>query len=130
MNPMPGGRGLCLDSTAAQTPGGAAWASTPDTSGRHDKGPVHTQNVPSVQRSTLCAVLPWPISQEPNDSLGGQCASRLSLWDTSSRPPGMPGQTTGCLSTSGVYHERMSLYSANSSRGSSQGTPWRIMLNG
>jgi len=115
MNPVLEGRGLCLDSTATQTPGGAAQASTPDTSGHHDKVPVHTQNLPSVQRSTLRAVLPWPTYQEPNYSLGGQCASRLSLWDTSSRPPGMPGQTTGCLSASVVYHERMSLYSANSS---------------
>jgi hypothetical protein len=83
--------------------------------GHHDKVPVHTQSLPSVQRSRTCAVLPWPTYQEPNYSLGGQCANRLSLWDTSSRPPTLVGQTTGCLSATVVYHERMSLYSGTSS---------------
>jgi hypothetical protein len=108
-------RGLCLASTSTRSPlRETASASPTDTSGQPDKLPVHTQNLPSVQRFVLCAVLPWPTSQEPTYSVGGQCASRLSLW-ASARTPGMPGRTTECLSASVVYHERMSLYSGNSS---------------
>jgi hypothetical protein len=77
MNPMHECRGLCLASTATQKGDLSALASSTDTSGHHDKVPVHTQNLPSVQRSTLCAVLPWPrvfrdtTHQEPDTAQAG-----------------------------------------------------------
>jgi CRISPR-associated protein Cas4 len=77
MNPMPEGRGLCLASTATQKGDLSALASPTDTSGLHDNQPVHTQNVPSVQRSRMCAVLPWPREhfcsphQEPDTAQAG-----------------------------------------------------------
>ncbi len=105
MDPMHECRGLCLASAATRKGDPSALASSTDTSGQHDKLPVHTQTcrMCSVVRHRMCAVLPWPpgtlipCHQEPNYSFGGQCLNRLSLWDTSSRPPTMVGQTTECL---------------------------------
>jgi hypothetical protein len=56
---MPEGRGLCLASTATQKGDLSALVSSTGTSGHHDKVPVHTQNLPSVQRSHLmrCFIL-------------------------------------------------------------------------
>jgi hypothetical protein len=75
-------RGLCLASTATQKGDLSALASPTDTSesedsGPHDNRPAHTQNLPSVQRSALCAVLPWPrvvlatTHQEPDQAQAG-----------------------------------------------------------
>ena len=77
MNPMPEGRGLCLASTATQKGDLSALASPTDTSGLHDNQPAHTQNLPSVQRSRMCAVLPWPrehfcsTHQDPDKAQAG-----------------------------------------------------------
>jgi hypothetical protein len=85
--------------------------------GQHDNLPVHIQGLPDVQRSALCAVLPWP---------------RMLLSMTHQEPDNVPAfgslTVSPCLDTGGcyhlarvpfdllvVYHEQMSLYSANSS---------------
>src|SRR5258708_898619 len=52
--PMRKRRGLCLCSTATQTPGGAALVSSHDTSGATDKCPVLThRGVPTCEQETL-----------------------------------------------------------------------------
>ena len=82
--------GLCLASTATRKGDLSALASPTDTSGavapgQHDKLPVHTQNLPDVQRSHLCAVLPWPRAsrdathQEP-DHVPAFGSLTVSLW--------------------------------------------------
>src|SRR5713101_8091340 len=87
MDPMHECRGLCLASAATRKGDPSALASSTDTSGQHDKLPVHTQTcrMCSVVRHRMCAVLPWPpgtlipCHQEPNYSFGGQCLNRLSV---------------------------------------------------
>ena len=87
MDPMHECRGLCLASAATRKGDPSALASSTDTSGQHDKLPVHTQTcrMCSVVRHRMCAVLPWPpgtlipCHQEPNYSFGGQCPNCLSL---------------------------------------------------
>ncbi len=98
------GMSLCLASTATQNPWGPALASSTDTSGHPDKVPVLIQNLPDEQRfpSGRCFTLAVgggipPLIRNPIGSLGGQSASRLSLCPPG-RLPGLPGQTTGCLS--------------------------------
>ncbi len=97
---------LCLASTATQNPCEPALASSTDTSGHPDKVPVLIQNLPDEQRfpSGRCFTLAVgggmpPLIRNPIGSLGGQSASRLSLC-LMGRLPGMPDQTTGCLSAS------------------------------
>src|SRR5258708_20012595 len=104
----------------ASTRGTSAWEQS-QARGQQDNLAVLIQawrmsSVASLFRCfTLAARAFALLIRNPIRSLGGQSASRLSLWDTSSRLSGMPGQTTGCLSAPVVYHEQMSLYSANSS---------------
>ena len=121
-------RGLCLYSTATQKGDLSALASLHDTSwewdhstGHSDKTPVLIQNLPDKERSLMHTQfypgrgnISVPLIRNPVSSLGGQSASRLSLCPVG-RSPTMAGQTTGCLSAPRVYHEQMSLYSANSS---------------
>src|SRR5260370_36905193 len=104
----------------ASTRGTSTWEQS-QARGQHDNLPVLIQpcrmsSVASLFRCfTLAARAFALLISNPIRSLGGPSASRISRWETSSRLSGMPGQTTGCLSAPVVYHEQMSLYSANSS---------------
>jgi hypothetical protein len=95
MNPMHECRGLCLASTAIQKGDLSASISSTDTSphtrrgiGQHDNLPVHIQNLPDVQHSRMCAVLPWPrmhlcmTHQEPDTAPAGRSltVSPCALW--------------------------------------------------
>jgi len=121
MHPIAKARGLCLRSTATQKGDLSALVSTRDTSRHHDRVPVLTQDVPDEQRSHFgrCFTLAVRSSSDlvirnPISSLGGHSANRLSLCPVG-RLPGMPDQTTGCLSAPVVYHEQILLYSGDSS---------------
>ena len=78
MNPMSKLRGLCLASTATQTPGGTALASSTDTSGHHDKVPVLTQAC-RVSNVLFALFYPGRLIRNQIMMLWRACRNRLSL---------------------------------------------------
>ena len=77
-------RGLCLPSTSVRSCLRFSFTERHIkenivSTGRTDKTPVHTQNLPDEQRFPTCVVLPGPTSPEPVLALEGM-EEAVSLW--------------------------------------------------
>jgi hypothetical protein len=101
-------RGLCLPSTSVRSCLRFSFTERHIkenivSTGRTDKTPVLTQNLPDEQRFPTCVVLPGPTYPEPVLALAGM-EETVSLWKRTLASIGLSGCTSWAKMCAKLHH--------------------------